>query len=282
MCGNVRRQREYEKRTHRGYNLSHHFARESLMTRHLFALCALFALFDAIAQGTYNFLDQSANSQAAIDQVFPENKSRKTSKLWQVQGALAKDLIELPGGMLNVAVGAQYRHEALNNPSSNGPNDVNPYARYYTINAVGVKGSRNVWSLSYEISAPILDTLRVKASGGYDHYSTGQKAFSPKFEAEWRIVNELKLRGTMSRGFRAPNFNESFQLPGTGYAGAQINCGNPIYATFCASSLHVEGLSIHSGRQTGHLLRRLMNTRNEMTTFGSEEHLRIVEHADFP
>jgi len=191
-------------------------------------------LFDAIAQGTYNFLDQSANSQAAIDQVFPENKSRKTSKLWQVQGALAKDLIELPGGMLNVAVGAQYRHEALNNPSSNGPNDVNPYARYYTINAVGVKGSRNVWSLSYEISAPILDTLRVKASGGYDHYSTGQKAFSPKFEAEWRIVNELKLRGTMSRGFRAPNFNESFQLPGTGYAGAQINCGNPIYATFCA------------------------------------------------
>ncbi len=192
-------------------------------------------LLDAVAQGTYNFVDQNANSQAAIDQVFPEEGSRKTSKLWQVQGALSKDLIALPGGMLNVAVGAQYRHESLNNPSDNPPNDVNPYARYYTINAVGVEGSRNVWSLSYEISAPILDVLRVKASGSYDHYSTGQKAFSPKFEAEWRVINELKLRGTMSRGFRAPNFNESFQLPATGFQGQQINCGTPAFAAFCAA-----------------------------------------------
>ena len=99
-------------------------------------------LLDAVAQGTYNFVDQSANSQAAIDQVFPENSNRKTSKMWQVQGALAKDLIELPGGWLNVAVGAQYRHESLNNPSSNAPNTINPYARYYSVNAVGVKGSR--------------------------------------------------------------------------------------------------------------------------------------------
>ncbi len=77
--------------------------------------------------------------------------------------------------------------------------------------------------------------MRVKASGSYDHYSTGQKAFSPKFEAEWRIIQELKLRGTVSKGFRAPNFNELFQLPATGYTGAQINCANPIYTAFCAA-----------------------------------------------
>ena len=98
-------------------------------------------LLNAIAQGTYNFVDQSANSQAAIDQVFPENKTTKTSKMWQVQGAIAKDLIELPGGMMNVAVGAQYRHKSLNNPSSNPPNSVNPSARYYSVNAVGVQAA---------------------------------------------------------------------------------------------------------------------------------------------
>jgi iron complex outermembrane receptor protein len=190
-------------------------------------------LLDAVATGTYNFVDPSANSQAALDQVFPEEGSRKTSKLWQVQGAVSKDLFELPGGKMNVAVGAQYRHESLNNPSDNPANDVNPYARYYSINGVGVKGSRNIWSLSYEIAAPILDTLRVKASGSYDHYSTGQKAFSPKFEAEWRPIQELKLRGTLSKGFRAPNFNESFQLPATGYTAATIVCTNPTFAAFC-------------------------------------------------
>jgi iron complex outermembrane receptor protein len=98
-----------------------------------------------------------------------------------------------------------------------------------------VKGSRNIWSLSYEVSAPILDVLRVKASGSYDHYSTGQKAFSPKFEAEWRVIQELKLRGTLSKGFRAPNFNESFQLPATGYTAATIVCGTPTFAAFCAA-----------------------------------------------
>jgi iron complex outermembrane recepter protein len=202
-------------------------------------------LLDAIAQGTYNFIDQNANSQAAIDQVFPEESSRKTSKMWQVQGALSKDFIELPGGMLNVAVGGQYRHESLNNPSDNPPNDANPYARYFTINAVGVKGSRNVWSLSYEVAAPILDTLRVKASGSYDHYSTGQSAFSPKFEAEWRVIQELKLRGTASKGFRAPNFNESFQLPSTGYTSATIVCSNPTFAAFCAA--HASNPSYYQG-----------------------------------
>ena len=123
----------------------------------------------------------------------------------------------------------------LNNPSSNAPNTINPYARYYSVNAVGVKGSRNIWSLSYEVAAPIIDTVRVKASGSYDHYSTGQKAFSPKFEAEWKVIQELKLRGTMSRGFRAPNFNEFFQLPATGFISSTINCANPTFQAFCAA-----------------------------------------------
>ena len=202
-------------------------------------------LLDAVGQGTYNFVDQSANTQAAIDQVFPEQDKTAVSKLWQVQGALAKDLFALPGGDLNVAVGAQYRHESLNNPSSNPPNDANPYARYYTLNGVGVQGSRNIWSLSYEVSAPILETLRVKASGSYDHYSTGQKAFSPKFEAEFKPIQQLKVRGTWSRGFRAPNFNESFQLPATGYSNGVITCSNAIFTAFCAA--HASNPAYYSG-----------------------------------
>jgi len=202
-------------------------------------------LINAIGTGLYNFNDQTANTQAAIDQVFPVNSRTSSSKLWQVQGAIGRDLFQLPGGMLNVAVGGQFRHEALNNPSANAPNDVNPYARYYTINAVGVKGARDIWSLSYEIAAPIVDQFRVKASGSYDHYSTGQSAFSPKFEAEFQPISEVKLRGTWSRGFRAPNFNESFQLPSTGYTGANIDCTNPTFTAFCAA--HASNAAYYSG-----------------------------------
>jgi iron complex outermembrane receptor protein len=202
-------------------------------------------LIHAIGTGTYNFVNQAANTQAAIDQVFPEQSKTSTSKLWQVQGALGRDLFRLPGGDLNVAVGGQYRHEALDNPSANPANDIDPYARYYSINGVGVKGARDIWSLSYEVAAPILDQLRVKASGSYDHYSTGQKAFSPKFEAELQPIREFKLRGTWSRGFRAPNFNESFALPATGYSSSTINCSNPTFAAFCAA--HASNPSYYAG-----------------------------------
>jgi len=202
-------------------------------------------LMDAVAQGTYNFVNPSANSAAADQTVFPDQKKRATSKLAQVIATLDKDVFELPGGFVNVAVGGQFRHEAINNPSSNAPNEENPYARYYGINAVGVKGDRDIWSASYQISVPVVDEFRVKAEGSYDHYSTGQKAFSPKFEAEFQPVDQLKLRGTFSKGFRAPNLNESFQLPATGYTSAQINCTQPIYQAFCAA--HANNPSYYTG-----------------------------------
>ncbi|EJU14624.1 TonB-dependent receptor [Sphingomonas sp. LH128] len=190
-------------------------------------------LANAIAQGTYNFVDPSANSAEARQQIFPDQNKRATSKLAQVIGTLSKDVFELPGGMVNIAVAGQYRYESINNPSSNAPDNENPYARYYGINAVGVKGNRDIWSTSYEISVPIVDQFRMKFDGSYDHYSTGQKNFSPKFEAEFKPVDQLKLRGTFSKGFRAPNLNESFQLPATGYQSSQINCTQALYAAFC-------------------------------------------------
>jgi iron complex outermembrane receptor protein len=202
-------------------------------------------LADAIAQGTYNFVNPSANSEEARQQVFRDQSKRSTSKLAQVIGTLSKDVFELPGGMVNVAVAGQYRYESINNPSSNAPNSENPYARYYGINAVGVKGNRDIWSASYEISVPIVDQFRVKFDGSYDHYSTGQKNFSPKFEAEFKPIEQLKLRGTFSKGFRAPNLNESFQLPATGYQNSQIVCSNALYTAFCAA--HANNPSYYAG-----------------------------------
>ena len=92
-----------------------------------------------------------------------------------------------------------------------------------------------MWSAGYEISAPITDTLKLKAEGNYDHYSAGQKAFSPKFEAEFKPIPQVKLRSTFSRGFRAPSFSEAYSLPTTGYVTAAISCTNPTFTSFCAA-----------------------------------------------
>ena len=202
-------------------------------------------LMDAVAKGTFNFDNPYANTQSQIQGVFPTSKNHSYSKLFQVMATVNKDLFTLPGGELNVAVAGQYRYEAINNPSSNAANNADPYLRYFSLNGVGVEGSRHVYSASYQVTAPILHSLKVQAEGSYDKYSTGQSRFSPKFEATFQPIDLIKIRGTYSRGFRIPSFSESFALPTTGYVTQNINCGNAAYTAFCAA--HANNTSYYSG-----------------------------------
>ena len=205
-------------------------------------------LLQAVSQGTYNFVDPFSNDAAATQSLFPDNHNTSRSRETQVIATLGRDLFSLPGGMLTAAVTGQYRYEAIHNPSANPPDNVNPTQRYYSVNAVGVDGSRRVWSGGYEIIAPITDTLKFKALGAYDHYSSGQSNFSPKFEAEFRPIEQVKLRGTYSRGFRIPSFSEAFALPTTGYVTAQINCLQATFQAFCAA--HATNTGYYSGGYT--------------------------------
>lgn len=191
-------------------------------------------LLTVIGNGGYNFVDQTQNTQAQRDFLSPTVNTRSTSKLTEIQATVGRDLVALPGGDLNVAVGASYRKESINNPSSNGPNLADPTDRYFGINAVAASGSRNVKSLYYSVDVPAFTGFDFKAEGRYDKYSTGQHAFSPKFEAQFRPIQELKIRGTYSKGFRIPSFNESSDngVPTTGYVTAHIDCGR--YVDFCA------------------------------------------------
>ena len=88
--------------------------------------------------------------------------------------------MELAGGSLQGALGVAYREESIDAPSANPGNPSAPYTRYYSVNAVGTAGSRNVQSAFFELSAPVLKQLELMASGRFDDYSTGQSNFSPK------------------------------------------------------------------------------------------------------
>lgn len=211
-------------------------------------------LENAVAQGTFNFVNQNANSDAAWNAIAPLNTNHDRSKLTQVQAVLGKDLFSLPGGMANLAVGGAYRFESVSSPSANAPNELNPNNRYLSINAFAASGSRRVFTGFYELSVPITDTLQLKADGSYDKYTTnynnGYKRFSPKFEAQFRPIKEIKLRGTYSQGFSVPSFAESGEiLPAIGYQGTTINCAT--YKAFCDShasnQTYYQNLSLGTG-----------------------------------
>lgn len=190
-------------------------------------------IMDVVARGTFNFADPEATPQDVWDYISPTQRTDNKSRLWQIQGTIGKELFDLPGGPLQAAVGVSYREESLHAPSGNPANDSAPYTRYYSLNAVGTSGARDVKSAFFEVSAPVLDQLELMASGRYDEYSTGQSNFSPKLGFKLTPVEKLALRGTWSEGFRIPSFNESFGLPTTGYVTRQVNCTD--FPDFCAA-----------------------------------------------
>ncbi len=201
----------------------------------------------AIGTGQFNFVDQTANTQAEHDLVYPTVRTMSVSKLAEITGTIGRDFAQLPGGNLNVAVGASYRSESISNPSANPPNNVDPLARFEGINAVAASGSRSVWSGYYSVDVPAFTGFDFKAEGRYDHYSNDMKAFSPKFELQYKPIREIKLRGTWSKGFRVPSFNEvdSSGVPTTGYINTTINCTT--YVAFCAA--HSSNPTYYSGTQ---------------------------------
>jgi iron complex outermembrane recepter protein len=192
-------------------------------------------IWDVAAQGTFNFSDPYATSEDVWDYISPANLTHSVSRLWQAQGSVSRDIVDLPGGPLQAAVGVAYREESIDQPSANPGSPSAPYTRYYIINAVGTDGSRDVKSGFFELSAPVLKKLELAASGRFDEYSSGQSSFSPKFGFKFTPVEQLAIRGTWSKGFRIPSFNESFGLPTTGYVQRLVDCDDPIFATFCAA-----------------------------------------------
>jgi iron complex outermembrane receptor protein len=190
-------------------------------------------IMDAAAQGTFNFVDPQSNSQEVWDSVVPPQAGDNLSRLWQAQATLGKELLDLPGGPLQAAVGIAYREERIDAPSGNPQDFSNPYSRYYSLNAVGASGTRDVESAFFEISAPIVEQFELLGSGRYDSYSTGQDNFSPKVGFKFSPIDMVTLRGTYSEGFRIPSFNEAFGDPTTGFVSRTVNCAE--FADWCAS-----------------------------------------------
>ena len=204
-------------------------------------------LLDVIADGSYNFVNPSANSKTVQDYLAPTLNSDASSDLYQIQASVSKALFQLPGGPAQLGVGGSVFYEAVDAPSANS--DINgPTQRYFTINAFGTEGHRTVSSAFGELSLPVLKQLELNASGRYDHYSTGQSTFSPKVGAKFTPFDMLTVRGTWSRGFRIPSFGEANALPTTGYVNnsaglfndaylAQYGCTVATFSTACPQYL---------------------------------------------
>jgi iron complex outermembrane recepter protein len=159
-------------------------------------------LKQAVNTGTYNFINPSLNSDAVRQLIAPTLKVPSHTSMASLDASISKSLVDLPGGPLQVAVGGQVRREIEEN------NSLKPDLENYA-NTAAAFGKHTVSAGYFELDAPILKQLDVNASGRYDHYSEGFSHFSPKVGVKFTPIKEISLRGTFSKGFRAPTFAES-------------------------------------------------------------------------
>ncbi|NVD99557.1 TonB-dependent receptor [Massilia sp. BJB1822] len=179
-----------------------------------------------LADGSYNFADQSKNSEAVRNRLRLSTLRPAESKLSVVDFNASKELAELPAGPLGFAFGAQWRREEMDSNTSTAVlsgTELRP-----AINII--KGTRDVSALFAEFNVPVVKDLTVNLAGRADHYNDFGNAFSPKGSVRYQAAQWLLLRGTVSRGFRAPSLPEITNSTSVSY-GSVLDPRDPVTPT---------------------------------------------------
>ncbi|HWU15033.1 MAG TPA: TonB-dependent receptor, partial [Caulobacter sp.] len=168
-------------------------------------------LMSDIQTGAYNFVDPTKNSQAVRSALSPDLAKTSTTDLDSINFQASRPVFSLPGGDAQLGLGGEFRYEATNDPALNPVNDAQGLGNART------EGNRTVASAFAELGMPITDKVEVNVSGRYDHYSDFGGNFSPKLGVKFTPIKTVALRGTISKGFRAPSFSEAGNSASQGF-----------------------------------------------------------------
>ncbi len=157
---------------------------------------------------------QTPQALAALDAISAKGVSLYGGKyeVRQFDASLSGDLFALPGGMVKVAIGADYRRESYKFDGSAAGSDAAPNifnVAFDNINALN-KVSRDVKAAYAEVLIPVFKPLEITAAVRVDEYSGFGSTVNPKVSARFRPVDWLLFRASYNTGFRVPTFNQIF------------------------------------------------------------------------
>ena len=140
---------------------------------------------------------------------------------------LSGPLLDLPGGELKVAVGAEFRRETFQQRGFVGATPVpenleRDIRSFYGEVFVPIVGADN--------QAPFMHSLSLSLSGRYDDYSDFGSTTNPKVGLSWEPVEGLGLRASYGQSFRAPGMRQVGATVGAYYldaASAAVGANDP-------------------------------------------------------
>ncbi len=176
---------------------------------------AVEALFDP-TPAAYNPFSGGVNSniERILVDVVRENETELTSIDFQLSTA---ELYELPAGDVAWVIGGEWREESFiddRDPRLDGTitftdfdGDTYPFVSD-VVNSSPTPdsaGDRRVVSIFTELQIPVLENLDVQAAIRYEDFSDVGNTTVGKLAFGWQAADFLKVRGSWSEAFRAPN-----------------------------------------------------------------------------
>lgn len=128
----------------------------------------------------------------------------------QFRAQVNGDVLQLPAGMLKLAVGGEYMHYTIGQTRT-GPNGLGRASTNSTYLHLDYK--RNTKSAFAEVYIPVINadmhvpgvySLDLNLAGRYDKYSDFGSTKNPKIGANWEVVRGVRLRGSWAKSFVAP------------------------------------------------------------------------------
>ncbi|SDG68085.1 MULTISPECIES: TonB-dependent siderophore receptor [unclassified Duganella] len=180
-------------------------------------------LIDGLKNGKLNpFGLQDTDGKAYLASISVDGAKNRTSKstFTGVDFTASKALMELPGGSLALAVGADLHRDTTEDTKLAIVSDVT----YANTSPSHGEGQRNVAALFAEINAPITKTLELNGAVRADHFNDFGTTVNPKLSFRWEPMKQLMFRGSANTGFRAPTLFDAYgyRLPGaTGLTAAK-------------------------------------------------------------
>lgn len=186
--------------------------------------------FSGGCAATPTYGDCSPSSQAAIDAIVFDLVRKSRTSLTMADFKMSRpDLFALPAGNVGVAFGLEARRETQSDDRDANVDGTYTFTDMVTgetnlsnVAAVSpnpdTRGSRNVGSayvefavplVSPEMDVPLVHSLNMQLAGRYEHYSDFGSVAKPKIALAWDLVEGVRLRGSYSEGFRAPNLEQT-------------------------------------------------------------------------
>ncbi|WP_256079751.1 TonB-dependent siderophore receptor [Massilia sp. YIM B04103] len=147
------------------------------------------------------------NSDAVLALLFPESGYDGKITQYFVDGKISGELGSFNGRPIGVAVGGDIRHEKFAiNPTANLQN-----GDIVDNGSAAANASRYTSSVFGEANVPLATGLELVGAARVDKFKGVKAHVSPKLALRWEASKEVLLRGTVEKGFRAPNLTESAQ-----------------------------------------------------------------------